>query len=654
MVTDLSRQERTTRTTDIVDVGHMANERRANERRANERRADQISAPAHHRMAPGLKPGLSEPTRDCLCTALHRDGHISAQEESRLTLALATNSETVGTLISRLGILSDDAARAAIADVMGLAPFTVDRESLFDHKTSPLAADYCRTVGLVPLEVESRTLVVAMTDPSDFVVSAAVGLYCGQPLRPVPVDEDQFEALFERVFGGDSTKPDDALQTALLADSDSLTNDDLARLEDLASNAPVIHCVEAIMSQALREEASDVHLIVVRDGLAVRYRIDGSLHEKRVLSTTLGNGVVLRLKVLAGLDIAERRIPQDGRIRMQVAGMAADVRLSTMPQTEGEGAVLRFLKHVPERLQLAALGFPEKTVDRLTGLINSPEGLVLVSGPTGSGKTTTLYAALRAITRGDVNIATIENPVEQRIDGIAQVEINPAIGFDFPTALRAMLRQDPDVILLGEIRDRETAETANRAALTGHLVLSTIHTDRAVSTIPRLLDMGVEDFLLASTLKAVLGQRLVRRNCLKCSVASPMSASQAAIVANWAGAELDDVVRQRHYSGTGCDECGGSGFRGRISVSELLVVDARMQAAIRDRADTSHLDGIAHRNGFRSMAHEALALCFDGTISLADALRIIPPAHQDHRKSDAMKPATQPKQAVDGVHRGAS
>jgi len=593
-------------------------------------------------------------TRETLAEALCVEGHISRAEAARLRLAMASNGETVGTLVTRLGLLSADNARDAIAGVMALDPFP-DRKVDWDtgiavgseNGAPVLDPDYCRTVGIIPLAIETDHLIVAMLDPSDFAVREAVGLFFGLMVQPVAVNEATFEHLHDQVFAKDAVLEGGADLGDSAAYTGALSDEDVARLEDLASDAPVIHCLESIIGNALNDEASDVHLVVVRAGMAVRFRVDGSLGEKDVLSASLGNGVVLRLKVLAGLDIAERRIPQDGRIRLQVAGTSADIRLSTMPQSEGEGAVLRFLKHIPERLHLPALGFPQHTLSRLLPLINAPEGLILVSGPTGSGKTTTLYAALRAIRRKDVNIATIENPVEQRIDGIAQVEINPAIGFDFPKALHAMLRQDPDVILLGEIRGEETAETAVRAALTGHLVLSTIHTDRAVATVPRLLDMGVEDFLLASTLKAVLGQRLVRRICPDCRSSKPFTASEAAAASAWSGVELEGSSGSRgedcrHSSGSGCQACAHSGYSGRISISELLVVDAAIQAAIRERCDAGYLDEIARKAGFRSMAEEALALCLDGTISLEDAMRIVPSIRTEQSVAPVLRGESMP------------
>lgn len=559
-------------------------------------------------------------SREDLVLSLTDAGRLSPDEKGRLLNALSFQTETVATMIVRLGLMAAEDARVAIADVLGYS--TAPAEQPDPDVANLLPAEYCRRVGLVPVCMKGEALVVAMKDPSDFFVCNAARLYCQRQLIPQAVDTKTFEEVFEQVFGIAIDTQDVVSQPD---DPETLSDHDVERLEDLARDAPIIHCVENLVREALARSASDIHLTVTKQGLKVRYRVDGSLQDAATLAPDTGRGAVLRLKVLAGLDITERRIPQDGRIRLQIAGIEADIRISTMPQAEGEGAVLRFLRNSSDQLNLETLGFPAPMLKTLRSLIQSPDGLILVCGPTGSGKTTTLYAALREIARPEINISTIENPVEQKIDGIAQVEINPAIGFDFPKALRAMLRQDPDVILVGEIRDRETAETANRAALTGHLVLSTIHTDSAVTAIPRLLDMGIEDFLLASTLKAVLSQRLVRRICTSCRVAVELTEADRQAAAAWSGLMDTGQIPTKTYAGTGCPACRQTGYQGRVAISELLQISVDVREQILGDANTQKIAQIAEQSGMKPMAQEALVLCSKGLISLPDAMRIIPP-----------------------------
>lgn len=381
--------------------------------------------------------------------------------------------------------------------------------------------------------------------------------------------------------------------------------------------APVVGYVDGVLGQAVRDRASDLHFEPFEGEIRVRCRVDGALRELAPPPLQLAGAVVSRLKVLAGLNIAERRVPQDGRIRTTLAGRAVDLRVATLPTQFGESVVLRVLDRDATALDLGRLGLPDDVRAGLENAVRQPHGMVLVTGPTGSGKTTTLYAALQAIHGPGLKILTAEDPVEYEIDGILQLPVQPAIGLDFAQALRAFLRQDPDVVMVGEIRDPATAEVALQAALTGHLVLSTLHTNDTVGTVTRLRDLGIEPYLLSSTLTAVLAQRLVRRLCGHCREAyAPTQAERRAV--GLAGAELAD---RPFFRADGCAQCGHTGFQGRTGIFEWLPVDAPMRALIAEDAPAATLRVQAAAQGRRTLREHAIALLLAGETSVAEVLR---------------------------------
>ncbi|MDA8416391.1 MAG: ATPase, T2SS/T4P/T4SS family [Betaproteobacteria bacterium] len=369
---------------------------------------------------------------------------------------------------------------------------------------------------------------------------------------------------------------------------------DLPELEDLLESqddAPIIRMLNALLSQATRERASDIHIEAAERECVVRFRVDGTLREVVQIKRALHGALISRLKIMAQLDIAEKRLPQDGRIALKVAGRAIDVRVSTLPTGYGERAVLRLLEKNVERLDLMRLGMAEDTLTRFDQLVHRPHGIVLVTGPTGSGKSTTLYATLLRLDRQTTNILTVEDPIEYHLDGIGQTPVNPRIDLTFARALRAILRQDPDVIMIGEIRDAETAQIAVQASLTGHLVLATLHTNDAASAVTRLADMGVEPFLLSSSLLGVLAQRLVRCTCPVCQ-------------------------------GSGCEACGDSGFQGRTGVHELLVVSSTMQSLIHRQAAEAELRELARQEGMRTLREDGRRWVDSGKTSEEEWLRV--------------------------------
>ncbi|MEC9342093.1 MAG: type II secretion system ATPase GspE, partial [Pseudomonadota bacterium] len=385
-------------------------------------------------------------------------------------------------------------------------------------------------------------------------------------------------------------------------------------LLEAAESAPVVRLINAILAEAIREGASDIHLEPYEQRLAVRFRVDGVLREVLAPNRTLAGLLTSRIKVMAKLDIAEKRLPQDGRISVQVAGRAVDLRVSTIPSAHGERVVLRLLDKQAGRLDLAQLGFSEEMARSIEALVHRAHGILLVTGPTGSGKTTTLYAMLSRLNDLSRNIMTVEDPIEYYIDGIAQTQVNPRIDLSFARGLRAILRQDPDVVMVGEIRDLETAQIAVQASLTGHLVLSTLHTNSAVGAVTRLRDMGIESFLLSSSLLGVLAQRLVRTLCRTCR--EPYAAD--AVTAARLG--LREVPDARLFRAVGCDQCGGTGYRGRAGIFELFQVSDTVRTLIHDGADDQTLAGAAPAR--RSLFADGRSRVLRGDTTIEELLRV--------------------------------
>jgi general secretion pathway protein E len=380
---------------------------------------------------------------------------------------------------------------------------------------------------------------------------------------------------------------------------------DVPRVEDLLDaqdDAPIIRMINALLTQAVRDGASDIHIEAFEHFSLVRFRIDGSLRDVARPRRELHAALLSRIKILASLDIAEKRLPQDGRMALRVAGKAVDVRVSTLPTGHGERAVLRLLDKQAGRLDLKALGLADDTRVALSKLVRQPHGIVLVTGPTGSGKTTTLYAALGQLDSTVTNILTVEDPIEYDLEGVGQTQVNARIDMDFARALRAMLRQDPDVVMIGEIRDLETAQIAVQASLTGHLVLATLHTNDAIAAVTRLVDMGIEPFLLSSSLLGVLSQRLIRLLCEACKVPDPLHPGA--------------------WRAVGCSVCAQSGFRGRAAICELLEVDQAMQALIHEAASEARMRELAQRNGFKNMREDAQRWLQAGSTSVDEVVRV--------------------------------
>lgn len=430
----------------------------------------------------------------------------------------------------------------------------------------------------------------------------------------------ELRAVINRLYGevdGQATS-DETVPTVALVD-------DVERLRDMASDAPVIRIVNDIIDRAIEVGASDIHLVASDIGTRVRLRIDGMLQDEAPPPPSLHAAIISRIKIMASLDIAERRLPQDGRIRISWRGREVDLRIATMPHLQGEGIVLRVLDRASVSLDLESLGFSAPLLRSLRATLREPHGILLVTGPTGSGKTTTLYAGIREISTPDRNIITVEDPVEYRLTGVNQIQVNRRIGLDFASSLRAVLRQDPDIIMIGEIRDAETAAIANQAALTGHLVLATIHTNSAAASLPRLIDMGVEPYLLASTLRGAMAQRLVRRLCPHCSQEGQLdheSALRLVQQARLPAIEADLLLRNMRQP-SGCIACSGTGYRGRVAIGELMVMSDDVRRQLLAGAGQIQIEDASLVAGRATMMADALSKVRDGVTSLEEALRVV-------------------------------
>jgi general secretion pathway protein E len=439
-----------------------------------------------------------------------------------------------------------------------------------------------------------------------------VGYLLGRPVERCIMPAGEIERALERLYGRRAAIAVEAGPAA----AGQAGEDDVRRLEDMASEAPVIRLVQDLITRAVEAQASDIHVEPRDDSLRVRYRIDGVLSTVENLPLALRAAVTSRIKIMAQLNIAERRLPQDGRIKSTVRGKDIDLRVSTMPTMLGESVVLRILDRSSVQLDFAALGLRGAALEAFTRLLAQPNGIVLVTGPTGSGKTTTLYTALNTLNRDGSKLFTVEDPIEYQLAGINQIQVQPKIGLTFAHALRSILRQDPDIIMVGEIRDLETAQMAIQASLTGHLVLSTVHTNSAAATVTRLMDMGIEDYLLATTLTGVLAQRLVRRLCSQC--AAPAQASP--LLLEKLGRQPRDLAGLRRKAG--CRACRNTGYQGRTAISELLVVGEAVRHAVLQRATESALEAVAAEGGMVRMFDDGLAKVLAGETTVEEVLQV--------------------------------
>ena len=528
----------------------------------------------------------------------------------RVARVQSETSDRLAAILLKLGLLSEP----RLADEMSrycklprLAPATVPADPVETPEVNP---GFLRAREIVPLRVTETLLEVACWDALDDFVPTALEFALGRRISRVIATRTQIRTALETLYRGTLEGEGSARSSNELAE-----NEELDRLKDLASDAPIIRLVQRLIDQAVASKASDIHLEASERALHVRFRMDGLLRQIETHSRDVAASVVSRVKVMAGLNIAERRLPQDGRIRVSVQGKDVDFRVATSPTLHGESVVLRILDRQDVALDFEALGFDADLQATLRDAIERPYGIALVTGPTGSGKTTTLYAALKEINKPDRKILTVEDPVEYTLEGINQMPVRPQIGLTFAQALRAFLRQDPDILMVGEIRDRETAEIAIQAALTGHLLLSTLHTNTAAAAVMRLLDMGIDDFLLTSTLHVILGQRLVRRLCVDCR--EPFTPGTE-VIERFTLTQRDPVW----YRPKGCPTCHGTGFKGRTAILEALKMTDAVRARVLERADAHEIEQVAVAGGMRTMVRHGIERVTAGVTTIEEVLRV--------------------------------
>jgi general secretion pathway protein E len=481
-----------------------------------------------------------------------------------------------------------------------------------------LTADWLEQQGVLPLQLQDGTLRVGTwLDRVDALALDDLSLMFAASVAVEKHGEHDLRSAIRRVYAQDEVTAEGVI-AGLTGEARRGTDEEIP-LDDLlhlANEAPVVRLVNLLLIEALEARASDVHLEGYAQELRVRYRVDGVLQNAPSPPPHLAPAIISRIKIMAELDIAERRLPQDGRIRLRLQDRQVDVRVSTVPTLRGESVVLRLLDKERGRISLTELGMADDTLELFRDVISRPHGIVLSTGPTGSGKSTTLYASVELLRTGREKILTVEDPVEYELAGVPQVPVNEKAGVTFATTLRAMLRQDPDIILVGEIRDAETAQIATQAALTGHLVLSTLHTNDAPTALTRLLDLGVAAYLVASTVDAVLAQRLVRRTCPDCRTQVVPDRSLASRV------DLKALGLERVWKGAGCENCRNTGYRGRIGIYELLVMDAELREEVQKRRGSEELRAMALQKGMRSLFEDGIRLVRQGTTTLDEVLRV--------------------------------
>lgn len=494
-----------------------------------------------------------------------------------------------------------------------------------DYPKAPVVMDnlsvkFMKQSKFVPLEIDKGTLRIAMADPEDYYTIDALRLAYGLNTQVCEGREEDILEAIERLYGAGTESLETIIEEAGrdIYDITPEGEEDADYLRDLALEAPIIRLVNRLILNAVDLRASDIHFEPYEDEFKVRYRIDGVLHEVESPPRRLQAAIISRVKIMAKLDIAERRLPQDGRIKLRILDKEIDFRVSTLPTLFGESLVMRILDRETLILDLEKLGFSEDILSDYIGLVSQPYGMILVTGPTGSGKTSTLYTTLAKINSPENKIITLEEPVEYQLSGVNQIQVNPKIGMTFANGLRAIVRQDPDIILVGEIRDRETAEIAIQSALTGHLLFSTLHTNDAAGAVTRLLDMGVENFLLSSTLLGVLAQRLVRVICPHCRESvSPEEKNLKSM-----GVELDEVSGVDFCAGRGCEECRYTGFKGRTAIFEYLPVNEYIRSEITKKSSTERIKDAALKNGMTTLRQDGWLKVRQGITTISEVLRV--------------------------------
>jgi general secretion pathway protein E len=531
-------------------------------------------------------------------------GLITSEDLEKALELQKERGDKIGKTLVDMGFVAMRDVLAALSEQLKLALVTIDGPPPVSPETEALSPRFLRQFRCLPVGREDHTITLAMADPLDVETLAAVRNTTGLKVLPVLAAEQEILDAIDKYYG-DIARPEGDVDA-----NEAQASEDLEHLRDMASEAPVIRLVNAIIAQAVEKRSSDIHLEPFEKVFRIRFRIDGVLYDQEAPPREMKAAMISRVKLMAKLNIAERRLPQDGRIKIKTMGREVDLRVSTLPTLYGESVVMRLLdRSAGDFYDLRRLGFDEHMLERMEYYTSLPHGIFLVTGPTGSGKSTTLYSALKRINQSDKKIITIEDPVEYQMDGINQIHVNPQIGLTFASGLRHIVRQDPDVIMVGEIRDRETADVAIRSSLTGHFVYSTLHTNDAPSAITRLTDMGVENYLITSSLVAVLAQRLVRTICPKCKERAGMRMAP-------------DGQEVQSWRGCGCDSCFGSGYTGRKGIFELMEMNDELRKLIMRNEDAQTITDAARRHGMRNLREDGWMKVGLGLTTADEVMRV--------------------------------
>jgi len=550
---------------------------------------------------------------------LLRDRKLVSEEELESIREECQNTgKPIADAAVDFGTLSGIELLKALADFLGYDYVEEVPGEVDDNLRNEIKPAIGRKYGVVPYRADESSVVLLAVDPLNFSIIDDLTFTLDKDVSLVVAEPTLVQRLVDDTYGTEDTSIDDLLAefdtTSIVEDDEDLSDDELS---ELANQTPIIRFVNLILQQAIKDKSSDVHFEPFEDVFRIRYRIDGALYEMSPPPKKLAIPVISRIKVIANLNIAEKRIPQDGRIKTTIAGRAVDLRVSTLPTQFGESVVLRVLDKSVVNLDLDSLSMPDDILVHIRELVDRPNGIFIVTGPTGSGKTTTLYSALREVNKLETKILTAEDPIEYEIEGIMQVAVNHQVGLDFARALRAFLRQDPDKIMVGEIRDLETAQIAVQASLTGHVVLSTLHTNDAAGAVTRLVDMGLEPFLISSSLEAVLAQRLIRRICRHCRTQyEPTSEMIDAL-----GADPLEVAEKNFFYGSGCTHCSDTGYAGRLGLFEMIMVTDALRELINKRAPTLVIKQKAIEQGMRTLRDDGMRAIFDGQSTIEEVLK---------------------------------
>ena len=540
-------------------------------------------------------------------------------DERQLEIARAEQERTghsLGRVLIDLGMVRESSLVEALASQIGL-PFVDLAETQIDPAAaSSIPESVCRRYSAIPIRYEDNKIVVAMSDPANVFAIDDIRTITRMEVQPVVATRTDVASAIQRLRGMDESVEDIAAAAA----AEETDAEDLSKVKELVEDAPIVKLVNLLITRAVAERASDIHIEPQERDVRIRNRIDGVLHDVMRSPKSIQSGVISRLKIMADINIAERRVPQDGRVGLVVGGKAIDLRVATLPTVYGEKVVIRILDKSSVLLNLQDLGFADENFTRFESSFKKPYGMLLVTGPTGSGKSTTLYATLNILNKSDRNIITVEDPVEYRLAGVNQIQINTRAGLTFASALRSILRSDPDIVLIGEIRDRETAQIAVEAALTGHLVLSTLHTNDAPSAITRLIEMGIEPFLVSSAVDCVLAQRLVRVLCDRCKEPY-LPTEEALLEARIPIPEDGDLPKL--YRAVGCQHCSKTGYRGRMAVHEVMLKNEEIERLTAERRSAEEIARASRAAGMTTMRDDGVRKVLDGKTSIEEIMRVI-------------------------------